>query len=144
MTDSTLQQAAEELAVRGQITRLSALTDNGDLDEYQSLFTEDAVWLMEAGPGQPEAQPIRGAATIRAAGQARRDQGLAGPGSHKAHVTVVNHVSVDGDKATALSYMTFLVNTDTKPEPAIFRVYHDVWVRAGGGWKLSVRTIEPL
>ena len=144
MTDATLQQVADELAIRGLITRLSACTDYGDLDEYQSLFTEDAVWLMEALPGQPEAAPIRGAATIRAAGQARRDQGAVGPGSHKAQVTVVLKIAVDGDKATTESYMTFFANTDTKPEPATFRVYHDLFVRTPRGWKLSVRTIKPL
>jgi hypothetical protein len=99
---------------------------------------------MEALPGQPAAAPIRGAPAIRAAGQARRDQGAVGPGSHKAHVTVMNKIAHDGDKAVTESYMTFYANTDGKPEPVTFRVYHDVFVRTPRGWKLSVRTIKPL
>lgn len=144
MSDSILQRVADELAIRGLITRVSTLGDYGDLDEYQSLYTEDAVWRMEAIAGQPETPPTRGAAAIRAASQARRDQGATGPGSHKAHVTVVNRVTLDGDTATAESYMTFYTDTDTKPQVGVFVIYKNAFVRTPQGWKLSVRVVERL
>ena len=144
MSDGPMQKVADELAIRGLITRLSALSDNGDLDEYQSLYTEDAVWAMAPVAGQPDTPPTVGAAAIRAAGQDRRNQGAAGPGSHKAHVTTVNAVAVNGDRATAQSYMTFYINTNTKPEPAAFMVYEDAFVRTPQGWKLSYRAIKRL
>jgi len=144
MAEDLMRRMADELEIRALVTHLAALADDGDLDEYQAQYTEDAVWRMTPAPGQPEPPPVAGAANIRAASQARRNQGAGGPGSHTAHVIVVNAVAVDGDKAKAQSYMTFFRNTDTAPQPASMKRYRDEFVRTAHGWKLSSRTIESI
>lgn len=124
-----------ELAVRNQVARLAILADEGDLDDYQECFTEDAVWDL---PGAPR----HGRADIRQGAEERRASGTTGPGSHTRHVITTLVVSVDSsEEVRADSYFLFYRDTDT--EPTLFNMgrYRDRWRWVGDRWRLAHRAI---
>ena len=82
---------ADELEVRNVIARLAQLADDGDLDEYVSLFTADTEWLI---PGNHRI----GHDVIRSGAVERREQGVTGPGSGTRHVISTISVVVAGTK----------------------------------------------
>jgi 3-phenylpropionate/cinnamic acid dioxygenase small subunit len=127
---------ADELAIRNLIARLALLADAGDLDEYVSLFTEDASWEM---PGAPR----RGHADILAGASERRAGGTAGPGSGTRHVITNVAVHLDGgDTATSDCYFLFFGDTaSSNPTVRIMGHYHDTFRREAAGWRLARREI---
>jgi 3-phenylpropionate/cinnamic acid dioxygenase small subunit len=135
-----LRKVLDEMEIRNLIGRLAQLADTGDLDEYASLFTEDAHWELKAKPGDKAPfAPIRGRANILAGAHARRATGGQGPGSHTRHVLGSTVVKLDGDSALATSNLIFYKNTDTKPEIAVMTFYNDQFKRTPHGWKLASR-----
>lgn len=136
MTDDTLlRRVADELEIRSIVARLAQYADDGDLDDYVALFTEDAHWAM---PGAPRT----GRADIRAGGEARRADGAVGPGSASRHMITTVAVDVDGtDVAVADSYWLFYVETTSNPRLQLCGTYHDTFARTPEGWKLARRDI---
>lgn len=135
MTDDRLARVADELEIRNTIARIAMLADHGDLDEYQELFAEDAVWDFPLGARQ-------GRADIRAGAEERRAGGVTGPGSATRHVITNVCVTVDGsDTATADSYFVFFQQTTTTPTVFNMGHYHDTFEREGGTWRLARRAI---
>ncbi len=133
--NAATQQLADELAIRNLVARLAQLADMGDLDEYVSLFTEDASWEM---PGSPR----RGHADIMAGAKERRSSQTTGPGSNTRHVISTLAVQVDGtDRASSDSYWLFYGNTTTAPAVSLMGHYHDTLRRTPEGWKLARREI---
>jgi uncharacterized protein (TIGR02246 family) len=129
------QRLADELEIRNLVARLAQLADMGDLDEYVSLFTEDASWEM---PGAPR----RGQADILAGARDRRNSGTTGPGSNTRHVISTLSVQSHGsDEAVSDCYWLFYANTTTKPAVQLMGHYHDTLVRQPDGWKLARREI---
>ena len=102
MTDTlTAQRLVDELDIRNLVARLAQLADMGDLNEYVSLFTEDATWEM---PGAPR----RGQVDIMAGAEDRRSSGTTGPGSNTRHVISTLSVQSDGsDEAISDCYWLF-------------------------------------
>ncbi|TMK62066.1 MAG: nuclear transport factor 2 family protein [Actinobacteria bacterium] len=127
---------ADELEVRNVIARLAQLADDGDLDEYVSLFTADAEWLI---PGNHRI----GHDVIRSGAVERREQGVTGPGSGTRHVISTISVVVAGDEATAKSYYQYYGDTATKPTLRMMGHYQDRFVRTPDGWKLARREAFP-
>jgi 3-phenylpropionate/cinnamic acid dioxygenase small subunit len=138
-------RADDDVEIRTVLARIAQLADGGDLDEYLSLFTEDAVWAMPDNPSVGMlANEKRGHAEIRAGAEERRASGLQGPGTHSRHVLTTIAVDVGSDdRATVRSYFLFLVDTTTTPSVRTAGQYDDVLVRTADGWKLSRRTITP-
>lgn len=135
MTGSDAAAVAAELEIRNVIARIALLADQGDLDEYAEQFTQDSDWGF---PGAPR----HGRADIRAGAEARRADGITGPGSHTRHVITNIAVRVDGsDSAVAESYFVFLQATTTAPTILNMGVYHDTFVRQGRAWRLARREI---
>jgi ketosteroid isomerase-like protein len=62
------------------------------------------------------------------------------------HLLNVYHVTVDGDQAKTLSYLTSYQVFKENPEAAIILVarYHDELKRTPSGWKISKRIMELL
>ncbi|MGA2011831.1 MAG: nuclear transport factor 2 family protein [Solirubrobacteraceae bacterium] len=62
------------------------------------------------------------------------------------HLLNVYHVTVDGDHAKTLSYLTSYQVFKENPDAAIILVarYHDELRRTSDGWKVSGRTMELL
>lgn len=141
--DAPIQKMIDELEIRNVIARLAHLADDGDVDEYVSLFTDDGVWQVLAGGSLPPLPAKKGKADIKAGVLERRAAGIQGPGTHTLHTLSTTAVTVTGDKATARSYMNMMANTHTKPEVSISCIYNDEFVRQGGAWKLASRRISP-
>jgi uncharacterized protein (TIGR02246 family) len=124
----------DEEAVRRLITLYSQLLDDGRLDEWAQLFTEDAVFSVWG-------RTYEGRAAIR--------DGIGGmqpehPGKHVAFATVVD---LDGD--TARAWTDFVAVADTGPGEwgrsyaiATAARYHDRLVRADGRWSFRERHIR--
>ena len=62
------------------------------------------------------------------------------------HLLNVYHVDIDGDQASALSYLTSYQVFEQDPKAAIILVarYHDELRRTPDGWKISKRVMELL
>lgn len=126
---------SDDAAIRNVVARLAILADEGDLEEYVDLFTDDARWDMPGGELQGRDNLLAGAIERRAAG-------TVGPGSNTRHVITTQAVAVDGDEAASDSYFQFWVNTATEPSIALFGTYRDRLVRTESGWKLAHRVIS--
>jgi 3-phenylpropionate/cinnamic acid dioxygenase small subunit len=131
--------------IRTVLARIAQLADGGDLDEYLTLFTEDAVWAMPDNPSVGMlANERRGHAEIRAGAEERRASGLQGPGTASRHVLTTTAVTFESDdRATVRSYFLFFASTTTQPELRTMGQYDDVLVRGARGWQLAHRTITP-
>jgi 3-phenylpropionate/cinnamic acid dioxygenase small subunit len=129
--------------IRTVLARIAQLADTGDLDEYLTLFTEDAVWAMPDNPAVGmTANDKRGHAEILAGAQERRASGLQGPGSDSRHVLTTIAIDVESERrATARSYFMFFGTTSTTPTLRTMGQYDDVLVRAKTGWQLAHRVI---
>jgi uncharacterized protein (TIGR02246 family) len=132
--DAVSRRVADELEIRTVVARLAQYADDGDLDDYLDLFTEDAVWNM---PGAPRT----GRADIRAGAEARRASGETGPGSHSRHMVTTMAVTLDGDDGVCDSYWLFYVDTDSAPVVKLCGAYRDTFRRAPSGWKLARRDV---
>jgi 3-phenylpropionate/cinnamic acid dioxygenase small subunit len=135
--EDQLQRVADELEVRNAIARLAQLADEGSLDEYLTLFTEDGIWDGGAAFGVR-----KGRADILAGAKERRATGQSGPGTHNRHVITTTAVRIEGDRASARSYMTFYVECDKAPVARVVAVYQDDLRKTPSGWKFARRTIE--
>jgi SnoaL-like domain len=62
------------------------------------------------------------------------------------HLLNVYHVTIDGDQAKALSYLTSYQVFEENPQAAVILVarYHDELRRTPSGWKISKRIMELL
>ncbi len=62
------------------------------------------------------------------------------------HLLNVYHITVDGDQAKALSYLTSYQVFKENPDAAVILVarYHDELKRTSSGWKISRRIMELL
>ena len=131
--------------IRNVLARIAQLADSGDLDEYLTLFTDDAVWGMPDNPSVGMvANERRGHAEIRAGAEERRASGLQGPGTNSRHVLTTIAVNVESEsRATVRSYFLFFASTTTEPVLRTMGQYDDVLVKGATGWQLAHRTITP-
>lgn len=133
MTDPAAA-AVDELGVRRVLGRAVLVADDGDLDDYATVYTDDAVWDL---PGAR----CEGLPAIVDGARARRHEGRAGPGSGTRHHVTVLDVVLDGDAAHATSYWQFHRTVGPAPELLLVGRYDDVLRRTAGGWRISRRTI---
>jgi uncharacterized protein (TIGR02246 family) len=129
--------------IRTLLARIAQLADTGDLEEYLTCFTEDAVWAMPDNPAVGmTANEKQGHAEILQGAQERRASGLQGPGTQSRHVLTTIAVTMDGDaRATVRSYFMFFGTTSTAPTLRTMGQYDDVVVKGERGWQLAHRTI---
>ncbi len=129
--------------IRTVLARIAQLADTGDLDEYLTMFTADAVWAMPDNPLLGVAANSRqGHAAILEGARERRASGLQGPGTDTRHVLTTLAIDVVGDEhANARSYFLFFGTTSTAPTLRSMGQYDDVLVKGERGWQLAHRTI---
>jgi ketosteroid isomerase-like protein len=125
---------ADVIAIQKLYADYNHLVDAGEVDAWVALFTEDGVF-------DPGLLPtISGAAAL--AEFAAALPALIPGGRH--HVSNLS-ISVDGDTATARSYlMLWLTNAD--PSKTVLMstgIYEDELVRTPAGWRLRRRVMHP-
>lgn len=133
--DTAIQAIADELEIRNLQARLAHLADDGDLDEYITLFTEDAVW--EGGAFGMKS----GLDNIMRGARERREGGTSGPGTHSRHVLTTTMIELKGDEARGKSVFHYYTNTNAVPLQAVMGVYEDRFRRTDAGWKMCHRKI---
>src|SRR5437868_11480153 len=95
-----LRRVADELEIRNAINRIAISADQGTVEEYASLFTEDGTWCMHSLPGAEQQFPTHsGRAGIVESLTQRRAAGAVGPGTHKRHAILACAVTLAGDSA---------------------------------------------
>jgi 3-phenylpropionate/cinnamic acid dioxygenase small subunit len=136
-SEDRLQRISDELEIRNLVARLAQTADEANLDEYASLYTEDAIWDGGARFGT-----YHGLAAILTGAEERRASGITGPSTHTRHVVTTTAVRVAGNIAEVRSYFVFYVNCDKAPAVRVIGAYQDQMRRTPSGWKLAHRTIE--
>ena len=134
---------SDDADIRSLLARLAHLADSGDLDEYLTLFTDDAAWVVPAIPQTGvAASEKRGVAEIAAGVRERREAGVQGPGTATMHVVTTTDVRLDGEEAVACSTWLFLADTSTAPRLQAVGRYRDTLRRTPAGWRLARREIS--
>jgi hypothetical protein len=147
-TIDPVQRVIAESEIRNIVARLGHLADDGDIDEYLSLLTEDASWET---PGRP---PRVGHDSLRTRIVEDRESGIQGPGAATRHVNTTLWVAVDDeDNARAESYWMYVTSANggsagkynaeggTTPIIQMTGRYRDTFRRTPDGWKMASRTI---
>jgi hypothetical protein len=127
---------ADELEIRNLIAKLARLADIGTMDEYITVFTEDAE--MEI-PGLPTRSGHEG---LRAGSEKGRAAGAYGPGSNALHFLAASEVTIDGDHASAVTPFVLFKNIQAVPALGGAGRYRDQFRRTADGWKFSHRRLE--
>lgn len=127
---SNQRLAEDDIAIRNLVGLTALLGDEGEPEEYRSVYTRDATWCM-GGSTQS------GAEEIVAAAAGRRAEGVSGPGTGTRHLVVPLHVEVTGDAANAVSYFLFLAGTAIRTAGT----YRDELVRTSEGWRIHSRQV---
>ncbi len=136
MGTDALQAVSDELEIRNQLAKLAHLADEGDLDDYIQLFTDDAVWdggAFGTKTGHPE---------ILEGAKERRAGGTSGPGANTRHVLSTIVIELAGDEARSRSVFHFYTQIHQTPQLSIMGVYEDLFRRTSTGWKLAHRRIQ--
>src|SRR6476619_4685338 len=100
--------------IRSLVARVAHLADEGSIDDYVQLYTEDAVWEMaSAGPSVAIGpQIVEGRKAIAEGVRRRRADGIAGPGTATRHVSSCVSIAFDSeDSASVQSVWQFFVDT---------------------------------
>jgi 3-phenylpropionate/cinnamic acid dioxygenase small subunit len=134
--DGLTRRVADELEIRNLVAKLAQLADEGDLDEYIQLFTEDAGW-----DGGPALGTSKGHAELLAAARERRASGRSGPGTFTRHVVTTATVDVQGDRATGRAVFHYYTRTNETPVLTLLGVYEDEFVRTERGWCMALRKV---
>ena len=132
--DAAVDRLLAEQEIRNLIARLAHLADDGDIEEYLDLWTEDATWTAEG-------VPHTGRDARRARIHAHRADGTQGPGTSSRHLNTTLWVAVDSDEATAQSYYVYMRDATTAPHVARTGRYYDTFRRTPDGWKYAERRI---
>jgi uncharacterized protein (TIGR02246 family) len=121
----------DEDQIRRTIAEYSHRWDDGSLDEFADLFTEDAQ-LLVMGTVNEGRDGIR---------EYMKRVGDAGRGLH---VTTNVLVDVEGDSANAVTGYLFVRQGPTGPGITAAGRYHDQLVRGPDRWRFSIRAISML
>ena len=136
MTDERSRRTADEVEIAKLLAKLAQMADDGDLNEYARLFTEDGSWT---GPG---GDTRTGRPDIIAGAQERRAAGIQGPGTNSFHLISNINIEVDGDAAAGKAYFHYYRNADAMPQITSMGVYRDQFRRTPEGWRMAKRVIH--
>lgn len=133
-----LDRVVAESEIRNLVARLGHLADDGDIDVYLSMWTEDGAW----GRGDGSAMQ-QGHEQLRARILADRAADVQGPGTNSRHLNTTLWVQIDSDDtAHAESYFLYLRDASSdKPTVAKTGRYRDQFRRTADGWKFYRRQI---
>jgi ketosteroid isomerase-like protein len=132
---SSLQALQDRVDITDVLYRYSSSVDKLDYEGVRSTLADD-LWA-QYGNGEP----VTGGDTV-AAWIAEATATII----WQHHQLSVYHVDIEGDRATALSYLTSHQVFTDDPDSAKILVarYHDELRRTPAGWKISRRVMEIL
>jgi len=134
--DSTSLRALQDRTdIADVLYKYSSTVDSFDNDGLRSVLADD-IWA-QYGNGEPVEGADKLAGWIAEATATIIWQ-------H--HLLNVYHITIDGDHANTLSYLTSYQVFKENPDAAIILVarYHDELRRTADGWKISKRIMELL
>lgn len=119
---------SEEDAIRRMLVECSMLLDAGDWDGWAEHYDEDGVHAVPAASFE-----VRGRGAIRRWMAATYRWANTGR-----HIVTNPLITIDGDRAEAVSEVVFLVRGDDGPEVGLVGRYHDV-LRKTDRWRFERR-----
>jgi len=117
-------------AIRELLYRSCYYADDADTEAWLSLYVDEGS--LDMGMGRP---PFVGKQALREFASARRPGALL-------HLTANHVISVDGDEATAQSYVV-IVEGPEDPRVRLAGRYLDRLRRVDGSWRFVSRSLEP-
>lgn len=138
MHQDPIDRLIADAEIRNLVGRVAQLADDGDLDDYLQLFTDDATWTSGGG-----AAVHTGSAELLDGARSRRAAGVQGPGTGTRHLNTTLWVEVESaDSARAESTFLFL-DTTGDGDVAVRSTgrYADRFRRTDEGWRLCERRI---
>ena len=132
---SSLRALQDRIEITDVLCRYSSAIDSFDDEGVRSVLADDV--FAQYG----NLDPVSGADALVA-----WISGATAAITWQHHLLSVYHVEVDGDQASALSYLTSHQVFDGEPDVAKILVarYHDELRRTSDGWKISRRVAEFL
>ena len=132
---SSLRALQDRIEITDVLCRYSSAIDSFDDEGVRSVLADDV--FAQYG----NLDPVSGADALVA-----WISGATAAITWQHHLLSVYHVEVDGDQASALSYLTSHQVFDGEPDVAKILVarYHDELRRTSDGWKISKRVAEFL
>jgi hypothetical protein len=132
---ASLQALQDRAEIADVLYRYSSCVDSFDRDGVRSALADD-IWAQYGN-----ADPVTG-------GDALADWIAQATATviWQHHLLNVYHVTIEGDSAKTLSYLTSYQVFEEDPKAAIILVgrYHDELKRTPTGWKISKRIMELL
>ena len=136
LVDSTsLQTLQDRIDIADVLYKYSSSVDSFDTDGVRSALADD-IWAQYGN-----ADPVHGGDAL-----AEWIAGATATVIWQHHLLNVYHITIDGDQAKTLCYLTSYQVFEENPEAAIILVarYHDELKRTPSGWKISKRIMELL
>src|SRR5688500_807791 len=97
MNGVDIERVAAQLDIRNLLALLAQYADDGTVDDYLALFTDDATWETHESPlGRFPATRLAGHDEIAESVRQRRAAGIQGPGSNTRHLLLTMSVQVEG------------------------------------------------
>jgi hypothetical protein len=129
----TLQELSDRLEIQDKITAYAYAVDFHRLDELDAIFTDDALLDFTASGGEKGDLTAIKAFFNRALTMFEGHQHLMGNTA----------VTLEGDSATSQTLChnpMYLKGADGEQRVLFVGIwYHDTWVRAADGWRISRR-----
>jgi len=126
-------ELADWVSIRELTARYNRSVDDGDVEAFAAVFTDDGVLEVLGGPGGPR----------RRVGRAEIGSIAANAGPRElVHVTTDAIVEVDGDEATQLCTLLLCRRAPAKGV-VVFTTgrYTDRLVRTPEGWRFAERSV---
>lgn len=130
-----IRMLEDERAILRTMHTYSQSLDSNDEDAFVECFTEGARRHWGVDPGGP----IAGRAAITDAFRAHTHP----DDVFNKHLTFEPLITINGDRAAAVSYLAFVHDSDDGPHIKRYGCYHDQFVRCDDGrWRFVERRPE--
>ena len=133
----TPEQAADQIAIVDTVNAYSHALDDKDRDLFVDLFTPDGAWTWKGDPDDEWAFRVEGAEAL---GEWYDGHFRNFPIGRENHITVHTRVTLDGDRATAVSFYFVIRDVDDLLRVNTTGRYYDKLRRCeDGGWRIEER-----